>query len=493
MSTIEIENVGPITSLSIPVPAEGGVVVLQGPNGRGKTTALEAVSALAKGRPPALRDGTKRGRIEGLGVKINVGLSSRRSGELEVQSLEGRLDVSDLVDPGIASPEAADAKRIKALIALSGVECSPDMFAGLVEGGRDKLEEIVPPTKLASPDILELAAAVKRAIETEARQVEGKAETEAGRAKGLFEQVSGIPEQAEHDAETLRLAYEEAVRDHQQLLAQANANARLKAAANAAQVSLDQAQISAPADSVEQIDHRITLAEDDLRVTNESIQELQQELALQIHARDLKQQALVGLRSEKERAEQHAARIDGLRAQIEAAATLHAVTADDIAAAEKRKDAASQACVDGARIRDAWVKRAHAIAATSESQRLRKQAESLRQAAAGTDEILTELVSGLNVPLQVQVIDGRTRLMTTTVRGPTYFADLSAGERWRIALDVAIEAVGPRGLLTIRQEAWEGLDPANRQAICDHVRARGVVLLTAEATGGDEIVPEVQS
>ena len=70
--------------------------------------------------------------------------------------------------------------------------------------------------------------------------------------------------------------------------------------------------------------------------------------------------------------------------------------------------------------------------------------------------------------------------------GPLYMNEQS------IALDVAIEAVGPRGLLTIRQEAWEGLDPVNRQAICDHVRARGVVLLTAEATGGDEIVPEVQ-
>jgi len=493
MSTIEIENVGPITSLSIPVPKEGGVVVLQGPNGRGKTTALEAVESLIKGRPPGLRDGTKRGRIEGLGVKINVGLSSRRSGELEVQSLEGRLDVSDLVDPGIASPEAADARRIKALIALSGVDCRPEMFAPLVEGGMTTLEELVPPSKLQSSDILDVAAAVKRAIEAEARKQEGKAEAESGRATGLYQQCDGIPEQAEHDAETLRLAYEEAVRDHQQLLAQANANARLKAAANAAQVSLDQAQISAPADSVEQIDHRITLAEDALRVTNESIQELQQELALQIHARDLKQQALVGLRNEKERAEQHASRIDGLRAQIEAAATLHAVTADDIAAAEKRKDAASQACVDGARIRDAWVKRAHAIAATSESQRLRKQAESLRQAAAGTDEILTELVSGLNVPLQVQVIDGRTRLMTTTVRGPTYFADLSAGERWKLALDVAIEAVGPRGLLTIRQEAWEGLDPSNRAAIHEHVRSRGVLLLTAEATGGDAITAEVLS
>lgn len=492
MSTIEIENVGPITSLSIPVPKEGGVVVLQGPNGKGKTTALEAVESLVKGRPPGLRDGTKRGRIEGLGVKINVGLSSRRSGELEVQSLEGRLDVSDLVDPGIASPEAADTRRIKALIALSGVDCRPELFAPLVEGGMKTLEELIPPSKLQSSDILEVAAAVKRAIEAESRKIEGKAEAESGRATGLYQQCDGIPEEAEFDAETLRISYENAVKEHQRMVAMREANDRIERAADKARIAWHEATRE-QIESVEQIEQRIALEADGLRVTNESIQELQQELALKTHQRDIQKEALAGLRDAKERAEQHASRIDSLRAQIDAASTLNAVTDDDIAAAERRKESASQACVDGARVRDAAIKRRQAADARAESLRLQRQAECLRSAASGTDEILTELVSGLNVPLSVKVIEGRTRLMTPTDRGPTYYADLSAGERWRIALDVAIEAVGQRGLLTIRQEAWEGLDPANRQAICEHVRARGVVLLTAEATGGTEIVPEVQS
>ena len=40
-------------------------------------------------------------------------------------------------------------------------------------------------------------------------------------------------------------------------------------------------------------------------------------------------------------------------------------------------------------------------------------------------------------------------------RSATFYADLSSGERWRIALDIAIQAVGTGGLLVIPQEAWE--------------------------------------
>jgi len=83
------------------------------------------------------------------------------------------------------------------------------------------------------------------------------------------------------------------------------------------------------------------------------------------------------------------------------------------------------------------------------------------------------------------------RLVRATRRGATYFSDLSHGERWRIALDVAIEAVGQRGVLVIPQGAWEGLDPDNRAAIADHVRGRGAVVLTAEATNGEAVSAEV--
>jgi len=59
------------------------------------------------------------------------------------------------------------------------------------------------------------------------------------------------------------------------------------------------------------------------------------------------------------------------------------------------------------------------------------------------------------------------------------------GERWRIALEIAIAAVGEGGLLVIPQEAWEGLDPLNREAIAQQAKAALVVILTAECSDGE--------
>jgi hypothetical protein len=48
-------------------------------------------------------------------------------------------------------------------------------------------------------------------------------------------------------------------------------------------------------------------------------------------------------------------------------------------------------------------------------------------------------------------------------------------------------------VLTIPQEAWESLDPFNRQMIAEHVAGRGVVVLTAEASSDEEIVAGIYS
>ena len=41
---VKIKNIGPISTLSMPVPEGGGVVVLKGRNGSGKGTALDGIS-----------------------------------------------------------------------------------------------------------------------------------------------------------------------------------------------------------------------------------------------------------------------------------------------------------------------------------------------------------------------------------------------------------------------------------------------------------------
>jgi hypothetical protein len=75
--------------------------------------------------------------------------------------------------------------------------------------------------------------------------------------------------------------------------------------------------------------------------------------------------------------------------------------------------------------------------------------------------------------------------VTDTGRGPTYYAELSEGERWKMALDIAVQAVGQGGLIVVPQAAWEGLDPVNRSLIATHAKSSGVVVVTAEADDGD--------
>ena len=44
MSVIEIKNIGPISTASIPIPEGGGVVVLRGKNGSGKSIEIGRAS-----------------------------------------------------------------------------------------------------------------------------------------------------------------------------------------------------------------------------------------------------------------------------------------------------------------------------------------------------------------------------------------------------------------------------------------------------------------
>ena len=50
---------------------------------------------------------------------------------------------------------------------------------------------------------------------------------------------------------------------------------------------------------------------------------------------------------------------------------------------------------------------------------------------------------------------------------------------------MCVNATGENSVLVIPQEAWEGIDPANRRALNEHARNRRVVVLTAECADCD--------
>jgi DNA repair exonuclease SbcCD ATPase subunit len=187
MKTIEISDIGPVEHVSIPVPESGGVVVLKARNGRGKTNTLQAVETIATGKGSlSVRDGALRGEVSGWGAKVTVGRSTRRTGELEVYTLEGKLSIADLVDPGLKSDEAADARRIRALASLTADKVDASRFFELL-GGKDAFLEIVSPSAMEGDDWVAVADKIKRDIEREARKEEALAEHADGLAVGLMD------------------------------------------------------------------------------------------------------------------------------------------------------------------------------------------------------------------------------------------------------------------------------------------------------------------
>lgn len=486
MQTIEITDVGPVRRASIPIPEDGGIVILRARNGRGKTKTLEAVESAMTGRGKIdVRDGALRGEVEAFGVELKVGRSTRRTGELEVTSLDGRLSVAELVDPGLKSDDAADARRIKALVTLTGVAPSAELFYPLV-GGREEFERLVGTSALASDDLVTMADRIKRDLESAARKEESQSEHAEGRARGAREAAAGTDVKAECDAATLQKGLEAAIQLESRLKAEAEAHFKAVKAAKLAQDQLEDAEASYSGlslvdatqdesmakETVDEAEKAVRDAEERLRTAKATFESARNHYSTTIHIRKT--------------AEKHESMVRQWRDQI--AATIPAQPDQhDLAAAAHAVETTRTAVEQGALIRKAKQHLAesdlHANAAKSHA----AEAVRLREAAKGTDEVLSGVVAKTGCPLRVEA----GRLVLDTKRGATYFADLSHGERWKMALDIAIDAVGAKGVLTLPQEAWEALDPQNRELIAEHVAGRGVVILTAEASNDEELVAEV--
>ena len=90
---------------------------------------------------------------------------------------------------------------------------------------------------------------------------------------------------------------------------------------------------------------------------------------------------------------------------------------------------------------------------------------------------------------QVRIEGGRL-VVDHPKRGKTLYHELSHGERATIAVLEAVKRIRDLGLeeialIPIQQQIWEGIDPANREAIWKLCREQKVNILTAECSSGD--------
>ena len=474
-----VNDIKVVEKLDIPVPDDGGIVVLRGGQGTGKSTALAAISKMLGGNVRGLesRDGAERGFVEFGGCRMTVSRSrTTRRGQLEVAELETRLDLAALVDPGIADGERADATRIKALVSLSGVQANVSAYHELV-GGPEAFATLAVDTETTDPVVL--AGRTKRALEAEARRRESIADTEFGKSAAARNAASDVDTKLPHDETQLRQQHTAAVEQLAKLTEKRRAFEQQHEAREKAKQSLDLAgqNYTGP-------------------TPDEAALEIEQTQAELNNAIALKEQAEQAYQSARQQLADAKAKHDAATASLRASEdhfrnleswreTVKTIIADSpsdqqIEAARAEVDQAAAAIETGVKIRSAKQQLETALAHDHAARQARVAADALRGAAKATDDVLSSLIpSG---PLRVE----GGRLVVSTDRSQSeLFSDLSDGERWRIAIDVAADQLPPHGLLVIPQVAYEGLTESTRQAINAHAKQRQVVIITAEAIDGE--------
>jgi energy-coupling factor transporter ATP-binding protein EcfA2 len=497
MRNIELKDVGPIQALTIGLPDDGGVVVLRGANGRGKSTALEAVNALVTGAGNiSTRDGALGAVVEGLGARITVGRRKTPAGECEVVGLEGP-DPSLLVDPGIKDRGAAHAERIRALCKLAGAQVEREAFVRLA-GGPDAFAAVVKAASLEKGDVPSVASAVKRDFEAAARAAESEAANLQNEARGIASAAQDVEETEAPDERALQGELENASAQLGELRGRQTQANELRAAADRARRTLEsygdkgtssagqsaeQALEAAKELSVEAVRkhddlfERAAEAREALRVAESALAE--QKSAMRA-AMDAEKQAEAAV----QQAFDDFTRRKQLQQAVGAAEAAADVDPDQIAALEARQANARTALQRAEVVRRAIEQRERARVKSGEAGEALERAERMRHAARGCEGVISEALAKV-CPKGMLVHEGL--LVVETDRGLEPFDELSHGERWRWALEIAARSIkDPKhGLLVCRQEGWDALQPKVQHEVADMARAKGLLVLAASVDDGE--------
>jgi energy-coupling factor transporter ATP-binding protein EcfA2 len=226
------------------------------------------------------------------------------------------------------------------------------------------------------------------------------------------------------------------------------------------------------------------------RAQEASVANSQSEAALHCAVTDYRA-AESQLQAVKEWQQQH----DAWQASIEAGERLEPVDPLAIDVRKTAVTAARKAMESGALARKAKEQLAAAEEFEVAAKAAAKAAEKLRANAAATDDVLAAELQRIGCPWRpIDMPKGSgtvRRLVVGHRRGEqTLVSDLSEGERAKHAIDVALSLAGKSdrpAVLILRQEVFEGLQPAVRALIDQHAKERGVVILTAEATDDEEV------
>lgn len=495
MKMITLKNVGAIERLSIPIPESGGVVVLRGRNGCGKSTALDAVSALisGKGTIPKIKDGERVGGIEGFGSKIMLSVSASRRGggkpELVIDSVEGRFSIADLVNPPIKDAKAADKARIKALITLTGREASCETFHSIFET-KEEFDYCVSKSSTETSDPILMAERIKRDIEEKARIEEKRAELAFAEYNAKINGTEYDPADLISDFDAHNAEYDAAIRKGAKLLSKKTNFLKIKSSIERATSAIKECNIEQKESEAKQEESIIESISEDIECRTKKVEMLREqlaeirseiefetkEIAMLTESREQSRRVVASIRSELES-------LEGYREIVEQSKSIEEVDESEIEAAKKTISEIRERLRIHTIALENKRKRDDAVSVLARAESIRDKASSLRDATKRIDSILTEMI-GEDSP--IQIVDGR--MVVVTSRGETLYSDLSDGERWKVAFEIVSRSVhrdkDKTALLVIPQIGWESLDPSNQEIVNYLSKKYSVTVITAEATDG---------
>lgn len=481
MKSIEITDIQAIRHVSIPVSESGGVIVLKGNQGTGKSTALQAVQALAgqKADSLSIRDGAKRGSIEFDGVKVIVTKSrTTRKGEMTFTIDSGRFDLSRIVDPQILDDERADAARIKQLLCLTGARPNPEAYWQLLREFLDPVEIDDLNIDDETDDPIDLHQRFVRAMQAVARKLEKDSDTIRVDIDEIKKKYQGLNLRTPPNVDDVRTAYDACVKaDHE--LEERN------------RVSTQQQQDIAKAreaiDRLKSDYHGLTVADAEME-RNEA-----EELAKQAHQAMIDAERHYKAKREALSLAEHELRI--AKAHEQAVATTESVlkqttvpppSALEISESKEALETARDLLHRAMRANEGAMLVQDGEKKNMLADRMARNADEIRNACRRAEDILAA-----SVKLQYIRVENNRLVVHTDRSESELFSELSHGERAILAIQEAARFVPPTGMLCVSQEIWGGIAPENKLVINDAAKIYKVHVLTAEVTDEDELSVEV--
>ena len=482
--SIEISNVGPIERLVVPFPEDGGVVAFHGSCGVGKSTAIASVSSLSDANARKnLRasDGMPSGSVVGLGVTVRLGRSNTSRGELEVHHLDSGIDPSLLVDPGLKDPLAADSKRLATLVRLSGIKIGAEKWAESI----GQFAEEIALKDLVSDDPVATADKVRRRLHDIALTTERIQASKGAEGLALLKSIADIdltPIESRPEAD-LEIAHG----DLSRLNEQRSVYVKTMAAVEHSRSELDKAQsitvdINDLHEEIAKWDKEVfdavqtkTKLDSQIGRLRAEIVELENESASFQTKAEIAKSRLESANQRLGDAEFHLSEIDRLKRSVAAIVPTNP-TEEQFCEVEARRQKAIEAMSQKKIVSRALATKATAEGLIEESKLLALNAASIRDVARSTDQVLEQALIDAGFT-SIKVHDGR--LCVESDRGLEPVSELSTGERWRLALDLAAKGLPKGAILTVNQEGWQALDHQLRSDVVRMVRERGLVVYTA--------------